>query len=77
MWEEPKNNDTVRFENGNEKEINSATLNKLVEFLTSERDLHLEFLDVFLMTYTRMTTPEQLLEKLAQRYEYLYIMTNT
>ncbi len=59
--------------------IKAATLNKLVEQLTQEKDygtvrmtliiVDVEFQRAFLMTYQSFTTPERLLQKLMQRFQ--------
>lgn len=39
MWDEPWNDETIAFEDEAKQVVRYATLNKLVEFLTSEKDL--------------------------------------
>lgn len=48
--------------------IRAATLNKLVEILTSEKNYDTPFMKTFMLTYQSFTTPPLLLEKLLQRY---------
>lgn len=47
--------------------VRAATLNKLVEILTSDKNSD-TFMKTFLLTYQSFTTPSLLLEKLLQRY---------
>eukprot|EP01098_Paradermamoeba_levis_P016727 TRINITY_DN9231_c0_g1_i1.p1 TRINITY_DN9231_c0_g1~~TRINITY_DN9231_c0_g1_i1.p1 ORF type:complete len:652 (-),score=199.83 TRINITY_DN9231_c0_g1_i1:128-2083(-) len=65
IWEEPEVNN-IAYDNN--KDIKAASLNKLVERLTSEKNLDLNYVKTFLMTYQSFTTPEKLLSKLIQRY---------
>lgn len=51
--------------------IRAATLNKLVEILTSEKNFDEPFMKTFFLTYQSFTTPPLLLEKLLQRYNVL------
>lgn len=46
----------------------AATFNKLVEYLTSERNNDMEFMRAFLLTYSAFATPSRLLSKLIERY---------
>jgi len=72
IWEESVEgkitwNDKTTGEN-EAKVIHSASLNKLVQHLTSEANPNMTFLKIFLMTYTTFTTSEKLLNKLIERY---------
>ncbi|EGG18415.1 Ras guanine nucleotide exchange factor [Cavenderia fasciculata] len=73
IWEEPVENiiiDSVRNteDDQDEEVVKSGSLNKLVERLTHESKVDLQFLKTFLMTYQSFCTPEKLLNKLVQRY---------
>jgi len=54
--------------------IKAATLNRLVQVLTSEKDKvqDVQFVKTFLYTYQSFTSPEMLLKKLIQRYHVPY-----
>lgn len=58
----------VDVEEGEERPIRAATLNKLVEIATSAKLANLNFTPAFLMTYKSFTTPKKLFEKLKQRW---------
>jgi son of sevenless-like protein len=49
-------------------DIKAASLNKLVERVTAEKNQDMNFIGAFLMTYQSFTQPERLLAKLIQRY---------
>eukprot|EP00013_Stygamoeba_regulata_P000816 CAMPEP_0177639212 /NCGR_PEP_ID=MMETSP0447-20121125/5902_1 /TAXON_ID=0 /ORGANISM="Stygamoeba regulata, Strain BSH-02190019" /LENGTH=1216 /DNA_ID=CAMNT_0019141227 /DNA_START=37 /DNA_END=3683 /DNA_ORIENTATION=+ len=67
IWDEPTSVETVVIEaNG---DIQAATLNKLIEHLTSPSGHDLEFRSAFFMTYRSFTTPSILLSKLIDRYD--------
>ncbi|KAL6058729.1 Ras guanine nucleotide exchange factor A, variant 2 [Balamuthia mandrillaris] len=66
MWQ---TNDTGPLKAENELGIQAASLNKLVETLTSEKHADQSFIKTFLMTYRTFTTPEKLLMKLIERYK--------
>lgn len=68
IWEEPENANTIVYNTENFPEIHAATLNKLVERLTSEKDHDQSFTQVFLATYKTFTTDEVLFEKIYERY---------
>lgn len=68
IWEEPENANTILYNPENFPEIHAATLNKIVERLTSEKDHNQVFTQVFLATYKTFTTDEVLFEKLYERY---------
>eukprot|EP00005_Dracoamoeba_jomungandri_P005656 CAMPEP_0174249828 /NCGR_PEP_ID=MMETSP0439-20130205/159_1 /TAXON_ID=0 /ORGANISM="Stereomyxa ramosa, Strain Chinc5" /LENGTH=845 /DNA_ID=CAMNT_0015329741 /DNA_START=94 /DNA_END=2628 /DNA_ORIENTATION=- len=59
---------TISFSEKHENCIHAATLNKLVEHLTSEKHIDMTYKRAFLMTYKTFTTPENLLTKLIERY---------
>jgi len=71
IWEEPEEDNIIWYTppNTTKNLIKAATLNKLVEQLTQERDYDTEFQRAFLMTYQSFTTPERLLQKLMQRFQ--------
>jgi hypothetical protein len=50
------------------REVYAATVNKLVEKLTSADEYDKEFMDAFFLLYRTFTTPEVLLTKLLERY---------
>ena len=58
----------VDVEEGEERPIRAATLNKLVEIATSSKLANLQYTPTFLMTYKSFTTPKKLFEKLKQRW---------
>ncbi|KAL6047267.1 Guanine-nucleotide dissociation stimulator CDC25 [Balamuthia mandrillaris] len=70
IWAEPDNENIIKEEKekGNVT-IKAASLNKLVEKLTSEESPDLMFVKTFLMTYQSFTSPQKLLTKLFQRYD--------
>jgi len=74
IWDEPSDDSTNivkdREEGSDRMIIVSATLNKLVQHLTSEKEkVHdVSFMRTFLYTYQSFTSPEMLLKKLIQRY---------
>lgn len=59
----------VDVEEGEERPIRAATLNKLVEIATSSKLANLQYTPTFLMTYKSFTTPKKLFEKLKQRWD--------
>lgn len=65
LWEELSNpnEDNIEY-NEKDRSVKAATLNKLVELLTTSED---KFLQSFLLTYRSFTTPEILLHKLIER----------
>eukprot|EP01080_Neovahlkampfia_damariscottae_P006336 gene6336-10343_t len=69
IWEEllstDENKDNFEIK---DKELKLATLNKLIQYLTSD-DAENNFLDTFLITYRSFTTPEVLLNRLIERYK--------
>jgi hypothetical protein len=74
IWDEP--NDDSKILTFKENEISekitfrAATLNKLIQYLTSEKEKvqDLQFMKIFLYIYQSFTSPEMLLKKLIQRY---------
>jgi hypothetical protein len=67
IWEEDLESEhSIRYDKSGQ--VTGATLNKLVERITSTRDHDLEFVKTFLFTYQAFTTPEKLLRKLIERY---------
>lgn len=74
IWEEPPDSrKNIVFakgkEEGGKKAIKAASLNKLIQLLTSEQDkAHDLNIKNFLYTYHTFTSPEMLLKKLIQRY---------
>jgi len=73
IWEEGvKGNITYNKEPKFKGEIMAATLNKLIEKLTPEKNVDLQYLNIFLNTYTSFTTAEIVLLKLMQRYLFCF-----
>ncbi|KYQ96865.1 Ras guanine nucleotide exchange factor [Tieghemostelium lacteum] len=71
IWDEPVENihiEKVKTDDIEEEVVKSASLNKLVEKLTHDSKMDLQFVKTFLMTYQSFCTPEKLLTKLIQRY---------
>eukprot|EP01114_Cavostelium_apophysatum_P014905 TRINITY_DN3971_c0_g1_i2.p1 TRINITY_DN3971_c0_g1~~TRINITY_DN3971_c0_g1_i2.p1 ORF type:complete len:622 (-),score=142.26 TRINITY_DN3971_c0_g1_i2:1171-3003(-) len=72
VWDEPEDHDEnikVGVSNSGTSIILSATLNKLIERLTIEKDHdHLQLMKVFIYTYQSFATPRVFLEKLIDRY---------
>eukprot|EP00004_Rigifila_ramosa_P019438 TRINITY_DN4931_c0_g1_i1.p1 TRINITY_DN4931_c0_g1~~TRINITY_DN4931_c0_g1_i1.p1 ORF type:complete len:1115 (+),score=338.09 TRINITY_DN4931_c0_g1_i1:272-3346(+) len=72
IWDSrPDSEDTIIFgqvENG-VATIRAATLNKLVERLTSDTSADLKYMKTFTTTYRSFTTPKQFFFKLVQRYD--------
>lgn len=80
IWEEPEGEEYIIFDGDQkEKTIRAASLNKLVIELTSEETygtvrIHLthypepDFLNAFLITYRSFVQPEELFQKLLERY---------
>eukprot|EP01105_Mastigella_eilhardi_P020099 TRINITY_DN4769_c0_g1_i2.p1 TRINITY_DN4769_c0_g1~~TRINITY_DN4769_c0_g1_i2.p1 ORF type:complete len:848 (+),score=226.97 TRINITY_DN4769_c0_g1_i2:245-2545(+) len=72
IWLEPEGNlivDKVSNPSGEDEEaVKCGSFNKLVEHLTDESKLDMQYLKTFLMTYQSFTTPEKLLQKLIQRF---------
>jgi son of sevenless-like protein len=61
----PDSEDNIIIDKG---QIKGATLDKLIERITSEQDLDPKIREVFFLTYRSFTKPFILLEKLLQRY---------
>jgi hypothetical protein len=79
IWDEPPSSEeNVLYEEVTGKDgvvthvLAAATLNRLVEVLTSEEKVNVEFLDAFLLTYQSFTTPFIFLNKLIQRFNVPY-----
>eukprot|EP01133_Synstelium_polycarpum_P008684 gene8684-10202_t len=73
IWDEPEENIVIEMvrnpeDDQDEEVVKSGSLNKLVERLTHDAKVDLQFLKTFLMTYQSFCTPEKLLNKLIQRY---------
>lgn len=73
IWEEETNAtiiyDKTSASKGMPPNIEAATLNKLVERLTSPTTHDLEYMKAFLMTYLSFTTPQALFTKLMERFD--------
>jgi len=67
VWEE-RDEDNIVYDTKTNA-FKGATLNKLVERLTVEKDHDMEFQKTFLLTFQSFTTPEKLIMKLIQRYQ--------
>jgi hypothetical protein len=67
IWEEDLESES-NIRHDRHGQVTGATLNKLVERVTSTRDHDLEFVKTFLFTYQAFITPEKLLRKLIERY---------
>ncbi|PRP74212.1 aimless RasGEF, partial [Planoprotostelium fungivorum] len=63
IWDE---REPIVFADENNKDIVSATFNKLVEYATSTEDSN--FREIFLLCYQSYSTAEELLHKLIERY---------
>lgn len=68
IWDEPENANTIMYNVDNFQEIHAATINKLIERLTSEKDHDPEFTQVFEATYRSFMNHETLFAKLVERY---------
>ncbi|KAJ6249389.1 ras guanine nucleotide exchange factor i-related [Anaeramoeba flamelloides] len=74
IWDDESTDNIIYKEsdNNNEKEetkqIQAASLNKLVELLTHEKGRNVNDTKTFVMTYQSFTTPKILLTKLIQRF---------
>ncbi|KAF2069090.1 hypothetical protein CYY_009588 [Polysphondylium violaceum] len=73
IWDEPTENiyiETVRNDEDHQDDeiVKSGSLNKLVEHLTHDCKVDIQFLKTFLMTYQSFCSPEKLMNKLIQRY---------
>ena len=75
IWDEPAaSEENIQYEEvegddgKNEAILSAATLNKLVEELTTAQKVDTEFLHAFLLTYQSFTTPFVFLNKLIQRF---------
>jgi len=72
VWDEgpdsPDNIQTRLSDDGKKQIVVSATFNKLIEWLTSDRNSDLDFRKVFLTTYPMYVSSEGFLKKLIERY---------
>jgi len=72
IWEEPEDSpQNITYEKGKEEaiqNIETATLNKLVERVTSPEEYDVDFVNVFVMMYRAFTTDEKLWQKLVERF---------
>eukprot|EP00026_Physarum_polycephalum_P000936 Phypoly_transcript_00937.p1 GENE.Phypoly_transcript_00937~~Phypoly_transcript_00937.p1 ORF type:complete len:870 (+),score=157.80 Phypoly_transcript_00937:977-3586(+) len=68
IWDEPENANTIVYNVDDFNVIHAATINKLVERLTSEKDHDPDFTQVFEATYRSFMTHETLFSKLVERY---------
>ncbi|GAM27522.1 hypothetical protein SAMD00019534_106980 [Acytostelium subglobosum LB1] len=71
VWEEGDDRNLRKNEDTKKPSVKAASLNKLIQFLTSEKDRqhdHVSFMKSFLYTHQTFTTSENLLKKLIQRY---------
>eukprot|EP00002_Diphylleia_rotans_P026308 TRINITY_DN5235_c0_g1_i1.p1 TRINITY_DN5235_c0_g1~~TRINITY_DN5235_c0_g1_i1.p1 ORF type:complete len:1064 (+),score=174.50 TRINITY_DN5235_c0_g1_i1:133-3324(+) len=70
IWEESKDNITniILYNGPNGESVKAATLNKLVERLTSEKKSDVVYMKTFITTYRSFTSPEIFLKKLRQRF---------
>lgn len=56
--------------NKDELPIRAATLNQLIMRLTSVRTVDQNFMKTFLMTYSSFSSPEDVMLKLEERYDF-------
>ena len=74
IWEEPADSPAnITFASEGEGVVAAASLNKLIERLTTAEDAsestnYLDFMKTFILTYQSFTTPTDLLKKLIERY---------
>lgn len=69
IWDEPRDSDAnILMDSDDPDHVASGSVNKLVERLTSDTSHDFHYIKTFLMTYQSFMTPEQLLNKLAERY---------
>jgi hypothetical protein len=66
LYEEETSEKTILVDK--DGKIRAGTLNKLVEYMTSEMVVDLDYMKAFLLTYRSFTTPDQLYSKLIERY---------
>jgi hypothetical protein len=69
---EPDTEDNIVVDEDDNKLVLSATLEKLVERLTSEKYLNQTLVSAFLLTYPLMTSGQALLDLLIARYNLPY-----
>lgn len=67
IWDEGKDKPQVNVVFGNDKSIQAATLNKLVERITDSA-VNNDYRNTFMETYRSFTSPETILRKLFERY---------
>lgn len=69
---EENNPDAIEYfeSDKEEKEIRAATLDKIIEMLTSHQTYDSAFLHTVMITYRSFTTPNELFDKLVQRWNY-------
>ena len=67
-FSQPDTEETILFDENSES-IEAATLNKLVERLTFEKNPDQKYVRTFLLTYNSFTTPLQLMDLLIARYD--------
>ena len=73
IWQEQNSKGKFLYESENGDQIKTktmkiGTLNKLVQALTSDRNINQTYLKTFITTYRSFTTPWKLLSKLMERY---------
>jgi len=68
IWEEPNDDSLILFEDPQHQHVRAGTLNKLVQLLTSEDRLIKSYDDAFIMTFQSFCEPDQLFEKLVERF---------
>ncbi len=66
IWEEPHSVKYIIVENG---EVTSATLNKMIERMTSIDTIDLQLTQTFLITYKSFTSADEMWLKLMERYD--------
>jgi hypothetical protein len=66
IWDEPSLAKYIVVENG---EVTSATLNKMIERMTSIETIDLQLTQTFLITYKSFTSADEIWLKLMERYD--------
>lgn len=70
FWVEIFDNEEDNIEiKDDETKIRAASLNRLIDILTSNVDIELKFMETFFLTYRSFTTPEILLKKLLEVFK--------
>lgn len=70
FWEEISLNEQDNIEiKDDETKIRAASLNSLIDILTSNVEIELKFMETFFLTYRSFTTPEILLKKLLEVFK--------